>query len=137
MNSCKHLKSETHLRNAQVNKVSSVNKGIVKICLVVDMVRKNWSWIVVADCGLHYFVSARFGSFWVFAKFSTAKRFKYLFFRPSYENSYHGAYSLFRLTSLIYAEKFEFENPAIMEDKQCKQTERFSVMTIGRDYFLS
>ena len=45
--------------------------------------------------------------------------------------------SLFRLTSLIYAEKFEFENPAIVEDKQCKQTERFSIMTNGRDYFLS
>ena len=43
---------------------------------------------------------------------------------------------LFRLMSLIYKEKFEFENPAIMEDKQCKQTERFSVMTKGRDYFL-
>ena len=42
-------------------------------------------------------------------------------------------YSLFQLTSLIYAEKFEFENPAIMEDKQCKQTERFSVMTKERD----
>ena len=46
-------------------------------------------------------------------------------------------YSPFRLTSLIYAKKFEFENPAIMEGKQCKQTERFSVMTKGRDYFLS
>ena len=34
--------------------------------------------------------------------------------------------SPFRLTSLIYAERFEFENSAIMEDKQCKQTERFS-----------
>ena len=46
----------------------------------------------------------------------------------------------FRLTSLIYAKKFEFENPAIMEDKQCKQTEqngaKFSVMTKGSDYFL-
>ena len=31
------------------------------------------------------------------------------------------------MTSLIYAEKFEFENAAIMEDKYCKQTERFSV----------
>ena len=38
-------------------------------------------------------------------------------------------YSPFRLTSLIYAEKFEFENPAIMEDMPCKQTEQFSVMT--------
>ena len=38
--------------------------------------------------------------------------------------------------SLIYVEKFEFENPAIMEDKQCKQMERFSVMAKGSDYFL-
>ena len=38
---------------------------------------------------------------------------------------------------IIYVEKFEFENPAIMEDKQCKQTERFSVMTKVKDYFLS
>ena len=45
--------------------------------------------------------------------------------------------SLLRLTSLIYAEKFEFENPAITEDKQSKQTQRFSVMTKGRYYFLS
>ena len=43
--------------------------------------------------------------------------------------------SPFRLTSLIYVEKFEFENPTIMEDKQCKQIERFSVMTKERDYF--
>ena len=33
-----------------------------------------------------------------------------------------------RLTSLIYAEKFDFENPTIMEDKQCKQMKRFSEM---------
>ena len=45
--------------------------------------------------------------------------------------------SPFRLTSLIYAEKFEFHNLAIMEDKQYKQTGRFSVMTKGIDYFLS
>lgn len=32
-------------------------------------------------------------------------------------------YSLFLLTSLIYAEKLEFENSDIMEDKQRKQTE--------------
>ena len=43
LNSCKYLKSETYLRNTQVDKASSVNKGIVKICLIVDMVRKNWS----------------------------------------------------------------------------------------------
>ena len=42
-NSCKYLKSKTHLRNAQVNKASSVNKGIVKSCLIVDIVRRNWS----------------------------------------------------------------------------------------------
>ena len=75
------LKSETHLRNAKVNKASSVNKEIVKTCLIEDMVRKNWSWIVVAGCGLHYFVSACLGLFWVVANFSTAKKkFKYLFF---------------------------------------------------------
>ena len=34
-------------------------------------------------------------------------------------------YSPFQLTSLIYAEKFEFENPAIMEDKQCNQRSDF------------
>ena len=39
------------------------------------MVRKNWSRIIVGGCGLHYFVSTRFGSVWV-----TAQRFKYLFF---------------------------------------------------------
>ena len=80
MNSCKYLKSETHLRSAQVNKAPSVNKGIVKTCLIVDVVRRNWSWLVVASCGLHYFVSDSFGSFGVVADFSTAKRFKYLFF---------------------------------------------------------
>ena len=44
-------------------------------------------------------------------------------------------YSSFQLMSLIYAEKFEFKNPAIMEDKQCKQMERFSVMAKGSNYF--
>ena len=34
--------------------------------------------------------------------------------------------SPFRLTPLISAEKSEFENPTIMVDKQCKQTERYS-----------
>ena len=38
--------------------------------------------------------------------------------------------------SLIYAEKFEFENPAIMDDKQYKQMERLSVMAKGSDCFL-
>ena len=54
--------------------------------------------------------------------------------KPIYLNK---RYSPFRLTSLIYAEKFEFQNAAIMEDEKCKQTERFSVMTKGKDYFLS
>ena len=34
-------------------------------------------------------------------------------------------------------EKFEFENPAIMEDKQCTQMEQFSEIAKGNDYFLS
>ena len=42
----------------------------------------------------------------------------------------------FRLMSLIYPEKFEFEYPTLMEHKQCKQTERFSVTANGSDYFL-
>ena len=46
-------------------------------------------------------------------------------------------YFPFRLTSLIYGEKFEFENSAIPEDKQCKQMERFLAMTREGDYFLS
>ena len=46
-------------------------------------------------------------------------------------------YFPFRLTSLIYGEKFEFENSAITEDKQCKQMERFLAMTREGDYFLS
>ena len=76
LNSYKYLKSETHLQNAKVNKGFFVNK----ICLIVDMVRKNCSWIVVAGCGLHYFVVARFGSFWVIANFTTVERFnKHLF----------------------------------------------------------
>ena len=44
--------------------------------------------------------------------------------------------SPFQLTSLIYAEKFKFENSAIMEDKQCKQIEWFSAMAKERNYFL-
>ena len=34
-------------------------------------------------------------------------------------------------------EKFKSESPTIMEDKECKQTERFSVMAKGSNYFLS
>ena len=50
--SCKYLESEIHLWNAQVNKASSANKGIVKIFLVVDMVRKYWSlWIALLRFG--------------------------------------------------------------------------------------
>ena len=64
----------------------SGNKGIVKICVLVDMISKNWSWIAVASCGLHYFVSACFSSFSIFANFSIlnililVERFKYMFF---------------------------------------------------------
>ena len=48
-----YLKSETHLRNAQGNKASSANKWIVKICLVLDMVRKHWSlWVALLRFGL-------------------------------------------------------------------------------------
>ena len=39
--------------------------------------------------------------------------------------------------SLIYYDKFELENPAIIEDKQCKQTEQLSVMAKGSGYVLS
>ena len=46
-------------------------------------------------------------------------------------------HSLFWLTSLIYVKKFELENPAIMEDKQCKWTKQYSVMAKGSDCFLS
>ena len=34
----------------------------------------------VADCGLHYFFSAPFGSSYVIVNFSTVEKFKYLFF---------------------------------------------------------
>ena len=34
-------------------------------------------------------------------------------------------------------EKFDFENPAIKEDKQYKQTELFSVIVKRSKYFLS
>ena len=36
------------------------------------------------------------------------------------------------LSLLIYVEKFEFENPAFMEDKGSKPIERFSVTAIKR-----
>ena len=36
-----------------------------------------------------------------------------------------------------YMKKSEFENPAIMEDKQCKQIERFLAIATESDYFLS
>ena len=58
----------------------SVNKEIVKTCLIEDRVKKNWSSIVLAGGVFHYFVSTRFDSFRVAKNFSTAERFKYLFF---------------------------------------------------------
>ena len=79
LKSCKYLKTKTHLRNAKINK--AVDKGIVKACLILDMVRRNWSWIVESLLLILVFItSARFGSFWVAATFSTAEIFKYLFF---------------------------------------------------------
>ena len=45
--------------------------------------------------------------------------------------------SLFQLTSITYAEKFEIESPVIMEEKQCNQMEQFSAMAKESDYFLS
>ena len=78
LNSYKYLKDDD-LGNAQINKAFSVNKKMIKNCLILDIEIKNRSWIVVAGCGLHYFVSARFVSFWVFVSFSTTERLKYLF----------------------------------------------------------
>ena len=75
----KYLKSETHLRNAQVNKACP----LVKDCENLSDCghgKKNWSWIVVAGCGLQYVVRARFGLFWVVVNFSKSIRYKYLFF---------------------------------------------------------
>ena len=39
--------------------------------------------------------------------------------------------------SLICKDKFEFEYPAIMDNKHFTSTERFLVMAKGSDYFLS
>ena len=61
LNSWKNLKSETHLRNAQVNRASSVDKDIVKTCLIVDHGKEKL--VVNCFCGLDYFISASFGSF--------------------------------------------------------------------------
>ena len=41
------------------------------------------------------------------------------------------------MTSLIYVEKLEFENPTILEDKQCKQVEQFLPMAQGSDFLMS
>ena len=41
------------------------------------------------------------------------------------------------MTSLIYVDKLEFENPTIMEENQCKQVEQFLPMAKGSDYFVS
>ena len=63
---CKYLKSRTHLRNAQANKASSVNKGIVKISLFVHMVRKigrEFLFLVVYAVTLFWLVLVYFESF--------------------------------------------------------------------------
>ena len=55
----------------KVNNPSSVNKGLVKTFLVVDVVKNNWL-PVVAGRVLHYVTSALFASFLIAANFSTA-----------------------------------------------------------------
>ena len=52
-----------------------------------------------------------------------------------YTSSVASLYSTFRLMSLIHAEYFNFENSAVMEDKQCKQMEQFSIMAKESDNF--
>ena len=46
-------------------------------------------------------------------------------------------FKFFVPTDVIYADEFELDNPSIMKDKQCKKTERFSVMAKWINYFLS
>ena len=84
LNSCKYLKTKTHLQNAQINKV--VNKGIVKTFLI-------WWSNVVAGCGFHYFVSARFGSFWVVNLcFTSTVGYGILLQAPLFRSSLYDAY---------------------------------------------
>ena len=49
--------------------------------------RNNWLRMVVAGCGLYYFISARFSSFWIVVNFSTIDRCVF----QTYGNSYNGA----------------------------------------------
>ena len=55
----------------KVNHSSSVNNGLAKTFLVVDMVKNNWL-PVVAGRVLHYVASALFASFLIVVDFSTA-----------------------------------------------------------------
>ena len=55
----------------KVNNPSSVNKGLARTFLVVDVVKDNWL-PVVAGRVLHYVASALFASFLIVANFRTA-----------------------------------------------------------------
>ena len=79
LNSCRHLKSKTLLQNAQVNKSSSVNNGLAKTCLIMEIVRSNWLRIVYCWLWVALLLLDYFGSLWIVPKFSTAEK-----------NSYHG-----------------------------------------------
>ena len=117
LNSCKYLKNETCLQNAQVNKPSSVSKGIIKTCLIVDYVRKKWSWIVAAGCELYFFTLARFSSFWVVADFSAAERIKICFLQL-WKFTYHGTYS--KETKQLYFQFTSYTNLSDMFHLYCQ-----------------
>ena len=55
----------------KVNHPSSVNKGLAKTFLVVDMVKNNWL-LFVAGRVLHYVASTLFALFLIVVDFSTA-----------------------------------------------------------------
>ena len=55
-------KSGTLLRNAQVNEASSINNGLAKTCLVMEMVNNNWSQIDYRWLWVALLLLACFGS---------------------------------------------------------------------------
>ena len=84
LNPCRYLKSETHLWNTQVNKASSVMNGLAKICLVMDMVRNNWSrivycWLCVGCITSFRLVLIRFELLWILVQLKD----KYFFSTPT------------------------------------------------------
>ena len=69
------------------NKVSFLNSRLAKTCLVWwTWFRNNWLRMVLTVCGLYYFISSRFGLFWIVANFSAIDRCV----SHTYENSYNG-----------------------------------------------